>query len=289
MDRIRIGFGYACMPLLCCALLAARAPAARAETFDCLINPSVVLKIGSPVTSTLQSVSVDRGMHVVRGQEIARLESSVEAASVALRKARAESLAEIMSRRAKVESAQLEVDRSGRQVEGFSISAQKVAELRTTLRVAQQDLALAVLDHDLAQLELAQAQAQLEQRIIRSPIDGVVTERLLGPGEYVHQDTHIVTLAAIDPLYVEVYPPVGVHGQIALGDVAQVMPEAPIGGHYAAKVTIIDQVFDAGSGTFGVRLLLPNPQGELPGGTRCRVSFDHVVARAADPAGPTRR
>ncbi len=126
----------------------------------------------------------------------------------------------------------------------------------------------------LAQLELDRARAQLEQRIIRSPIDGVVTERLLGPGEYVHPDTHIVVLASTDPLYVEVYPQVRYYGEVKLGDTAMVKMDAPIGGQHLAKVTVIDQLFDAGSGTFGIRLELPNPDGTLPAGARCRASFD---------------
>jgi hypothetical protein len=32
-------------------------------------------------------------------------------------------------------------------------------------------------------------------------------------------------------------------------------------------------VFDAASGTFGVRLELPNKRGTVPGGIRCQVEF----------------
>ena len=36
---------------------------------------------------------------------------------------------------------------------------------------------------------------------------------------------------------------------------------------------IVDRIIDGASGTFGVRLLLPNEDHSLPGGLRCRVSF----------------
>ena len=36
---------------------------------------------------------------------------------------------------------------------------------------------------------------------------------------------------------------------------------------------MVDRVFDAASGTFGVRLDLPNSDGALPAGQRCIVSF----------------
>jgi RND family efflux transporter MFP subunit len=244
---------------------------AGAVDFDCLVNPSMVLKIGSPVSSTLDSVSVDRGSVVHKGQELARLETGVEAASVALRKARAESVADVVSHQAKVDAAQLEVQRAAKQTEGLTVTSQKVAELKTTLQVAQQDLAMSVLDQQMAQLELARARAELEQRIIRSPIDGVVTERLLGPGEYVHPDTHIVSLAAIDPLFVEAYPPVRYHDAIHIGDTGTVSLDD--GTTRTAKVTVVDRVFDAGSGTFGIRLDLPNPGLALAAGTRCKLTF----------------
>ena len=50
-----------------------------------------------------------------------------------------------------------------------------------------------------------------------------------------------------------------------------VRPDLPNAHPYSAAVTVVDQVFDAGSGTFGVRLALPNPGGVLSAGLRCHV------------------
>jgi multidrug efflux pump subunit AcrA (membrane-fusion protein) len=41
-----------------------------------------------------------------------------------------------------------------------------------------------------------------------------------------------------------------------------------VGGVYKAKATIVDKVVDAASGTFGVRLELPNPDYKLPPGLK---------------------
>ncbi|QKC98231.1 hypothetical protein EB231_28970 [Mesorhizobium sp. NZP2298] len=41
-----------------------------------------------------------------------------------------------------------------------------------------------------------------------------------------------------------------------------------------AAVTVVDKVFNAASGTFGVRLELPNPDDQIPVGQRCQVDFD---------------
>jgi multidrug efflux pump subunit AcrA (membrane-fusion protein) len=124
----------------------------------------------------------------------------------------------------------------------------------------------------LAELELQRAAAALDLRLLRSPINGVVMERFLSPGELVRQSP-IVKLAQIHPLRVEVFVPVSVFGKVAVGMKAHVMPEAPIGGVHVARVKVVDRVIDAASGTFGVRLELPNPDHRLPAGLKCKVRF----------------
>ena len=120
----------------------------------------------------------------------------------------------------------------------------------------------------------------LERRIIRSPVDGVVVEVTMSPGEFAHEQAPVMTIAEIDPLHVEVYAPVDRYGAIETGMTGVVRPQEPIGGRYEAEVTVVDRVFDAASGTFGVRLALPNPDHALPAGVRCSVTFDAGQARA---------
>jgi len=46
-------------------------------------------------------------------------------------------------------------------------------------------------------------------------------------------------------------------------------------------VTVVDHVLDAASGTFGVRLALPNPDFNLPAGIRCKVLFEMPLGETA--------
>jgi RND family efflux transporter MFP subunit len=273
------------MALVVCLL----STAGRTEEvrLDCVMDPSSTLKLGSAVAGVLRSVEVRRGQRVRAGEIVARLEAGMEEATVALNEARAENTAEIQARRLRVEHAELELARASRLVQGSYVSAQKLDELRVTLRAAQQDLAIAELNRRLAELELARSRAALEQRLIRSPIDALVTERVLGPGEYVHQDTHVAVLAATDPLHVEAYPPVRLFGGIRVGDPAVVYPDPPVGGAWPATVSVTDEVFDPGSGTFGIRATLPNPD-RLPAGLRCRVAFPELARRMEEAQGAPR-
>ena len=130
----------------------------------------------------------------------------------------------------------------------------------------------------LSELELTRANAALALRTIKSPITGVVVDRLLSPGELVTRQVQsvIFELAQIHPLNVEVILPVSLFGSIKVGDEAEVDPRGPVSGTYPAKVSVVDRVVDAASGTFRVRLELPNPDYRLPAGIRCSVNFSQV-------------
>jgi RND family efflux transporter MFP subunit len=249
----------------------------RAEaTFDCVMDPALVVRLGSSVTGLIDRVTVDRGDPVRVGQPVATIVSDLEKATVDLARARAGSRAEIEAQEARLALSRKRLERAGKLARGDIVTDQKMDELEAEVAVTERELHQAKLQKVLAELDLARAEVAVAQRTIRSPIDGIVSRRLLSAGEYVHQEVHILALAQLDPLHVEVFLPVRLYDHVREGTIGRVHPDEPIGGTYAARVTVIDRVFDAASGTFGVRLELPNPEQRLPAGQRCRVSFDAV-------------
>jgi RND family efflux transporter MFP subunit len=242
-------------------------------TFVCLIQPKMVLKLGTPVPGLISEVLVDRGAILKKGDVVARIESSVEVATVSLAKMRAENDSAIRSGRTKMEFQRRKEDRTKQLRKNENVSIAIADEAETAARVAEIELNEADINLQLAQLELARASELLRQRTIRSPINGIVVARMLGPGEYAFDQAQLLTVSQIDPLNVEVFVPLGQFGKIRAGMVAEIYPEEPIGGRYNATVTVVDQVFDAASGTIGVRLELPNPDYALPAGLKCRARF----------------
>src|ERR1700754_1556802 len=95
------------------AIAAAATPAMAEQTFDCVIDPSEVVKLGSPLTGVLAEVMVKRGDPVTRGQPVAALESTIEAATVKLNRFKAESTAKIDAQQERLKLAQSRVDRYG--------------------------------------------------------------------------------------------------------------------------------------------------------------------------------
>lgn len=254
-------------------LMTSTAAVAADQSFDCVIDPSEVVKLGSPITGVLAEVMVNRGDVVTLGQPVARLESSIEASTVRLNRFRAESTAKVDAQKERLKLARSRVERTGN-VRGFVVTQDKFEELHAEAAVAEQDLLREQQDRQLSQLELERSQATLDQRTIRSTIDGIVTEKKLSAGEFVNQEGYIVTLSRLDPLHVEVFLPVIYYKQVHVGMAGNVHPAPPLDNVYTATISVVDHVFDPASGTFGVRLTLPNPGNALPGGQRCKVTFD---------------
>lgn len=243
------------------------------DTFQCLIQPKMTLKLGTQVPGLIRDMLVDRGAVIKKGDVIARLELGVEAAAVLVAEARASNESSVRSGQAKVDYQKRKEERMKALRKNDAVAFSAADEAETLARVAENELEEAKVNLQMAQTELVRSREILNQRIVRSPIDGVVVARTLGPGEYAFDQGHLVTVAQIDPLYVEVYVPLNQFGRIRLGMSAEVQPEEPVGGVYKAVVTVVDQVFDAASGTIGVRLELPNPNYAIPAGLRCQVRF----------------
>lgn len=243
---------------------------------ECLMEPMVVLELGSETQGLIEALVVDRGERVAAGDVVARLKSTLETRRVEQARKRALMRGEITAREADLELASIVLKRSRGLHEKSLISSQELDEARAQYRVAQAALEQAEDNAGQLEMELLRAEAMLEQRIIRSPVNGVVVEHSSFAGEFV-QDNPIMTIAQLDPLRVEVVLPLSEFGKYHQGDTARVQPE--LGGpEVIAVVDVVDPLLDASSGTFGIRLLLDNANGQLIAGQKCTVSIDPVSA-----------
>jgi len=257
--------------LLLLLLTGGGAAGAQDAPLDCLIRPKELVRLSTPVQGIIAEVAVDRGDAVARGDVVARLDSRIEEATLALAELRAHDTAALDIARARADLLASHQDRTRRLRE--HVSASRAEEAEAEARMAGLAVRQAQTEQALNRLALARDRALLDRRTIRSPVDGLVVERLMAPGEFRNEQDHVVTIARMDPLLVDLHAPLERWGTIRTGDAAWVVPEAPIGGRHKAVVTVVDRVFDSASGTFGVRLELPNPDGALPAGLRCTARF----------------
>jgi RND family efflux transporter MFP subunit len=254
-------------------LLLALPIGAGASEFECLIEPSRVIELASPSAGVLDEVLVDRGDRVAAGQLVARLQSDVERATVEVAERRARLAAAIDAAIARIAFQKLELERRRELRKQDHVPERDLEEAETQTRIAELQLAELQENRELAILDLERTRAVLEMKGIRSRDAAFVVERYKNPGEYVEEEP-VVRLAVVSPLHVETVLPVEMFGRVAEGSTATVLPEKPVGGEYVGKVTVVDDVLDAATSTFRVRLELPNTANELAAGLRCLVRFE---------------
>ncbi len=135
-----------------------------------------------------------------------------------------------------------------------------IAEAKATLKAYEQDLALAL--RELADADLL------------APLDGVVENRLLEPGDMASPQNPVFTIAITDPLWVRAYVSETDLGKIRLGMKAEVRTDSFPGKHYESWVGFISPTAEFTPKTvetrevrtklvYQVRVFVHNPQGEL--------------------------
>lgn len=264
---------------LLCAVAPWVAQAQTAGLLACLIQPERVAELGSAVVGVVESVEVERGALVKQGQVLVRLRADVERANTGVARSRADGEGELRAAIAGRDLAQQKLDRTRSLAAQNFISTQAVEQAEAEFRVARERMQQARDQLGTNVREVSSAQAHLAQRVLRSPFDGVVTERFVHPGERV-EDKPLLKVAALGRLRVEVVAATPLFGSLLVGQELSVQPELTGAPAHVARIVQIDRVLDPASNTFRLRLELPNADGRLPAGLRCKA----FVGKPADPA-----
>lgn len=268
---------HAARPLVFAALAFAAAPGQAAPNeYQCLIEPYQRIEVRSEVEALIDKVLVERGSVVRKGQVIVELRSGIERAGLESARYRATMEGAVRSSEARLSYARDKHRRRDELNKQNFTSAQDRDDALAEMRIAEAELVEAKDNRALANLEARRMEEILRQRSLTSPFNGVVTDVLQHPGELAQSGEGaraILKMAQVNPLRVEVVLPVALYNSIKPDSSAEVEAEAPAKGRYKARVQIIDKVADSASGTFGVRLELPNPTGSIPAGLKCKLRF----------------
>lgn len=137
---------------------------------------------------------------------------------------------------------------------------------------------------DQALVNLYAASANVNEKV-RSPIDGVILERLVEPDEFVAPGSTVLVVAALDALTLKIYVPEDRYGQIALGQTYAVTVDSFPNETFNGTVKFISdraeftprnvQTTDSRKTTvYAVRLDLAAAGGKLKPGMPADVHFD---------------
>jgi HlyD family secretion protein len=232
-------------------------------------------------TYRIADVLVDEGAHVRKGQELARLDlrylkdnvlraqAVVDTQRHVLADLRAGSRPEeIELARARVNSAQAVSDDTklilGRMeylVRGSSVSVQERDKARSNHLVAvaalaqsQQQLKLALQGNrpeaieaaasrlNVDEVDLASAQHQLADGVLRAPADGIVRDRLLQTGDMAGPTKPVMTIALMHPIWVRTYVEEPQLSRVRPGLSAWVTTDAATGQSYKGWIGFVSPV-----------------------------------------------
>lgn len=148
-----------------------------------------------------------------------------------------------------------------------------------------QAISKAQLDADAADLKNRRAQAAAQaalvaKKTLRAPFAGRLGITTVNPGQYLNTGDKVVTLQAVDPVYVDFKLPQQQLAMIATGQTVNLTTDAFAGVKFAGKITAIDPRVDAATRNFQAEATIPNPERRLMPG---------MFARVAVLAGDTRR
>jgi HlyD family secretion protein len=136
------------------------------------INPVALINVGSQVSGTVVELKADFNDHVKKGQVLLKLDPAIFNAQIR------QVEASVASAQASMRLAQSNFDRNQRLVAQNYISTLTLDQSRRELDVAKANI-------QLAEAQLARSQADLDNSVIRAPIDGVIIKRTIDLGQTV--------------------------------------------------------------------------------------------------------
>jgi membrane fusion protein (multidrug efflux system) len=140
-----------------------------------------------------------------------------------------------------------------------------------------QAISKAQLDADAADLKNKRAQAAAQaalvaKKTLRAPFAGRLGITTVNPGQYLNTGDKVVTLQAVDPVYVDFKLPQQQLAMIMNSQTVNVITDAFPGAKFAGKITAIDPRVDAGTRNFQAEATVPNPERRLMPGMFARVA-----------------
>ncbi len=163
-----------------------------------------------------------------------------------------------------------------------SLKAEQDLAKLTYQRNQAQFLAKAVsqqtIDNDKATLakltaSVAEQQALVNKKLIRAPFAGRLGIRLVDTGQYLNAGTAIVTLQALDSLYVDFFLPQQMLSKVAIGQSVHIKVDAYSEQDFVGKVAFINSKVDINTRNVQIRARLDNPKRQLLPGMYATVNI----------------
>jgi len=203
------------------------------------IAPVQGVTLSADLPGVVAKVAFNSGARVAEGQVLVQLDTRQEQAQLA-------------SAQAQLDLAKVNLDR-----------AQKLFDQKA---IAQSDFDLANAQYKSAEAAVGEAQASIDRKTIRAPFAGVTGIRQVNLGQYVNSGDAIVTLQAMDAVFMNFSVPQQDFRALTLGSPVDATVEGSKDSVFHGKVTAIDPVVNDATRNVSVQATFPNPRAELKPG-----------------------
>lgn len=201
--------------------------------------------VTAEVPGTVTKLEFDSGESVEKGDKLLVLDTSTETAELRGLRAQAELARQTLKRK---------------------------RELRERRVGSQSELDQAQAQYDNARAGAAAKQAVIEKKTIRAPFAGELGLRQVDLGQYLEPGTPIVTLQALDPIYLDFTLPQQQFDKASVGQPVAFRIEG-FEGDFSGEVLAISPKVEAGTRSFQLRAQLDNPGKRLKPGMFGRVEI----------------
>ncbi len=184
----------------------------------------------------------------------------VQAGATLLTLRSADDMARLKALQATADLAQITYDRDVKQLNIHAVSQANV------------DVDQANLDN--AKAQVAQQQAVIDKKTVKAPFSGQLGIRTVDVGQYLTAGTSVVTLQALDPIYMDFFLPQQMLDQLKVGQKVAVKVDAVPDATFPGEISSIDAKVNAGSRNVQIRATLPNAEHKLLPGMYATLEID---------------
>ena len=168
---------------------------------------------------------------------------------------------------------QVAVRRARLQLEDSLRTFKRLQESHERGAIAQSELDLARTDRDLAEVALAEAQADLDDRIIQAPFSGVVGLTDIEVGDRINEQTAITTIDDRSKLYVNFRAPEAALSVLMNNPKVTLEPWTNRNKDIKAEIAEVDSRISEDDRTMRARALLDNSKDRFRPGMSFRVNL----------------
>ncbi len=259
--------------LLTVAWLLGVRPAAAA-TFETFLEPARVIDISTPYRDRINLVHVRENDPVHKGTLLAELETGVLKARLAEAEQAAREHGDIDAARALVAMRKNRVRMLAELKKTGNARPMELSTAKTELAMARAQLQAALEKQRLKKSEVEVIKAQIREKQLTSPIEGIVVTRYKQEAELIggSDPQPLLTIAQLDPLHAVFHlPPAAARSLKENEEIVLQVNGQPVTG----KVDVISPIIDAQSGTVSVRFIIADPDHLLNSGSRCTLVLDN--------------